>query len=375
MVTTSTMPRMNWMRRRGAGLVAPVLAALAGCAGTSERRSDASGRAQWDEIAAAAARLDDALKRVPPEHQAPLAARPSPLLPEPGSQEPEAPALLVGPDPASALVVAGAPPAEPQTPAPHALETPEVADAAASMAGEDRPLADALRLALSEALGDRDAAGRLSMLEPSLTPAQRTRLEAFRALIAELVRDDDLTPDALVATLLDRARALEPARPLSIPTATLARRVTGFGRFVPFESSRFLAGKAHAALVYVEVADFAHRPAVSSSPIGFRHLDAPEPASEGAAEYVIELTQELRLYHRADGVLAWMSREQPSRDVSRRKRTDHYLVQRISLPATLTVGGYSLKVLLRDTTTGATAEAIIPIEMVADESLTRADLP
>jgi hypothetical protein len=53
-------------------------------------------------------------------------------------------------------------------------------------------------------------------------------------------------------------------------------------------------------------------------------------------------------------------------DTSRNKRRDFYLINRIELPSTLSIGRYQLKVIMRDLVSGAEAEAIIPIEIVAE---------
>jgi hypothetical protein len=43
----------------------------------------------------------------------------------------------------------------------------------------------------------------------------------------------------------------------------------------------------------------------------------------------------------------------------------------IELPATLSIGRYNLKVTVTDRTTGAQAERVLPIEVVADARLVR----
>lgn len=205
----------------------------------------------------------------------------------------------------------------------------------------------------------RELAGTLSE-QPRPASALDQPLRAL-LLAAGSVGPDD---QAAAARLLDeQAATLRPAPGLTITRATLARRVTGFGQFTPFPSSTFLVGRAQTALVYVEVDRFGHREITGQDgPLP----TAPDPAGE---QWAVELAQELQLYHDADGVLVWRSPEQPTRDLSTRQRRDHYLVQRIELPARLTVGAYRLKVIVRDRVTDATAEAAIPIEVVADAAL------
>ena len=75
---------------------------------------------------------------------------------------------------------------------------------------------------------------------------------------------------------------------------------------------------------------------------------------EGDGQWVVNLGQTLSLYH-TDGTLAWKRTEQVLRDVSRNVRRDYYLVQRIDLPPTLSVGTYNLKVTVRDLSGNASA--------------------
>jgi hypothetical protein len=144
-------------------------------------------------------------------------------------------------------------------------------------------------------------------------------------------------------------------QPLTITDAQLCARVEGFGRYRPLPT-RLLAGRAHPGIIYTEVDHFGTR--AGAGPDG-------EPGHN------VELSQELALYHDADGLLAWRRPEQAVTDFSRNRRQDFFIVQRIDLPQTLTVGMYRLKVTVHDRVTGETAETIIPIEVVADAALIR----
>ena len=76
------------------------------------------------------------------------------------------------------------------------------------------------------------------------------------------------------------------------------------------------------------------------------------------------------LFH-DDGSRQWRSAEAVIRDTSRTRR-DFFLVQRIDLPANLSVGKYNLKVTVRDRLAGeggAEAELAVPIQIVADAGL------
>ncbi|MCB9838583.1 MAG: hypothetical protein H6813_04525 [Phycisphaeraceae bacterium] len=192
---------------------------------------------------------------------------------------------------------------------------------------------------------------------PWLTVRERELLVAFRDLFREagerLASDpnDLLSVQRVIEGLPDR---LESWRALSIPTAALCVRVDGFGQYEEFRSNTLLAGRTHRMIVYTELADFRSEPGTGpSGEIGRR----------------VRLRQDLSLYHDADGLLAWRKADQPIDEFSRNERRDFFLVQLIELPQTLTVGSYRLKVTVVDEVAGATAEAVIPIDVVADSGL------
>ncbi len=218
---------------------------------------------------------------------------------------------------------------------------------------------DAFRTALAAAALsglDAEAAGpAVQAWEGRLTPAQRKTLAAARGVYAGLpgAAGDGAESGPVAALLRAQADVLEPAAGLAVGHAALCTRVEGYGRYSEVGSSALLAGRAHPVIVYVE-------------PTGFEHRSV-----EGGGEprWAVELSQELHLYHDADGTLAWMDREQSVSEVSRRQRRDFYLVRRVELPATLSIGAYRLKVIVRDRVSGATAEAIVPLSVVADAGL------
>ncbi len=89
-------------------------------------------------------------------------------------------------------------------------------------------------------------------------------------------------------------------------------------------------------------------------------------------DLVVELTESIAIHNDADDLIVWKAPEATIRDVARDRRKDYYLVQRVELPARLTLGKYNLKVTVRDVSTGATDETFIPIEIVADPALVSA---
>lgn len=149
---------------------------------------------------------------------------------------------------------------------------------------------------------------------------------------------------------------------LAFGTVSLCSRVDGFGRYTPLgargraagDPMRFLAGRVQPAIVYCE-------------------LDHFTQSEDGEREgYTSEFTTRIELFH-DDGSRQWRADEATIRDHTLTRRRDLYLVQRIDLPANLSVGKYNLKVTVRDRlaagNTGAECETIVPVEIVADARL------
>jgi len=189
-----------------------------------------------------------------------------------------------------------------------------------------------------------------------LTPEDARALEAW----ADLMRgaDDGLSSApgdarALARAVLAGAETAQTFEPLGVRSARLCSRVEGYGRYTPM-STTWLRGQPHRAIVYVEVDNFASTPAVDG---------------RGVRGHEVRLTQELQLFHDADGLLAWRMPPQDVVDFSRNRRRDFFVAQMIELPSSLSVGKYQLKIAVRDGVSGETSETVLPIMIVADEGL------
>jgi hypothetical protein len=189
-----------------------------------------------------------------------------------------------------------------------------------------------------------------------LSADDRQAVESLREFFAGVAAiPPEIGPDARADRMAELADKLLESRPMRIRTAALCSRVTGYGQFTPLRSTRFAQGRAIRAIVYAEIARFGHRPIAESSAEG-----------AGGDRWAVELTQTLQLYHDSDGLLAWSRPEERILETSRNKRQDFFLVHEITLPPTLSIGAYRLKVIMKDTTTGHVDEAIIPIEIVTE---------
>ncbi|MEL7472362.1 MAG: hypothetical protein AAGK04_03525 [Planctomycetota bacterium] len=227
------------------------------------------------------------------------------------------------------------------------------------------PFGPMLRLAALESLwlgAGESSVGGGARGGAVLAPQEEALLAAAREIMSTFAAGDAGT-DAAIEALGEAERGLRAVGQLRVADAALCRRVLGFGLYEAFESERFLAGGARRVIVYAEADGFAHRSATEAErgTAGLR-------VQAGDELWAVSLGVELNLYHEADGVLAWRRPAETVVDVSRRQRRDFYVVAEVALPATLTVGGYQLKVTLHDKTTGAQDSMLLPIEVVADRS-------
>lgn len=377
------------LARRAAALLLAAGAALplAACAGSggsaqpnADARQDGADAATGDGLAAQIA--DDAAALQEWFNQGAQAQRDAERLSEPPRLPPERPQPIVDDAVASLAANAGvnvaddepvemevaaaepepAPPAPPPEPEPTREQRIErlTAELAARLreqaeAGE-RPLHALAAMAALELVQpgvfDQPAAAAL------LTSRERDALTLWRDMLRYAGRS--LAENDSAGSLLKSVRvASEQAREfatLELSKVALCARVDGFGQYAELDSTKMLAGRAHRVGLYVEVDGFGARSGSDD---------------DGNPAFRVELTRELSLYHDADGLLAWRRPAVDITDSSRNRRRDFFFSEVIELPQTLTVGSYRLKVTVTDRVTGAVAETILPVDIVADPRLTR----
>lgn len=195
-----------------------------------------------------------------------------------------------------------------------------------------------------------------------LSPSERQLAEVIQPVIDALAAGDRADAPQRIGQAIETAsRELAAVLPVRISDAALATDIYGFAAYRPFESYAFLAGRQNRMLLYTEPAQFESR------------LTA-DPASQGEAAnpgaYEVQLGLELRLFNERGSMLAWRRPEERVAIRSDRPRSEIYLGTMIDLPASLSVGRYQLKVILRDLADGSEDERVIPIEIVADPRLT-----
>ncbi|MEM1165435.1 MAG: hypothetical protein AAGI30_04005 [Planctomycetota bacterium] len=240
-------------------------------------------------------------------------------------------------------------------------------------------LADMLRAEADDAPAPAAVLAQLAaleLIEPGIFHSRGSDLEGASALLSEQEiavlgpwRDffasarDRLDSTGSVFELAGEAdslaRSLGRFEPLMVPRAVLATRVSGYGSFDALrrhdDRYKLLAGRPHVVIVYAEVERFLSR----------------ATRSDGADGHEVNLDVQLRLYHYSEDrdLLVWRTEPQSLRDFSMNRRDDFYLTQKVTLPRTLTVGSYSLKVSVTDRNAdGVVAESVIPIDIIADRS-------
>lgn len=271
--------------------------------------------------------------------------------PEPSTDDGAEPLKPTGPEPDEFEASDGAPPPDPIE---QVLEHFEALSADPERAFAAQLLADAVR-----EFADRHDDGRPGQ---QLSPMERELADTLAPLLRAIAAGDRVdAPRRIAEAIEDAGRALPDVLPIRINDAALATDIYGFAAYRPFGRYTFLAGRSNRMLLYTE-------------PASFRTSLAAEPASRGEASnpgaYEVVLGLELRLFNERGSMLAWRKPEERVVIRSDRPRSEIYLGTVIDLPASLSVGRYQLKVIVRDKADNSEDERVIPIEIVADPRLT-----
>jgi hypothetical protein len=195
-----------------------------------------------------------------------------------------------------------------------------------------------------------DALTSLPLEDRELVAAVMDGLTNFRNALRS---DNNMLLSRKVKPLMELADRLRSQADLTIPTLALCTKVDAFGVYEPIEPVRFLAGKEHQAIIYCEVENFA------STPMADNKL------------WETKLTQEAVLYTES-GMQVWVDKAGNISDRSRNRRHDFFIVKRISLPSSLTIGRYLLKVTVQDQQARRVAEQTMAVEVVAQLETTAA---
>ncbi len=374
--------------------------------GTSPSLPDAVAQASTDAVASDRGRLDDLMAATLQGLESHFAAPASPAT-APTDAPTDATAAIRIDDPAAApptstadTEATAAAPAEPNaglaalagTASPEAAAAPAdpplspedrvrraVTDAVAVLAEQARTADDpsrfAAQLAALEAVHPGAVRTTLDDLidRGTLPPHQVAALRALRTAFEGLTAPDQtLTPEAVSTRLATAQTGLDALHTLRIRRVELCTKVTGFGQYAAYPSKSFPAGRPIRAIVYTELDHFVTErvdvPASGDTPIETPITTPDTPADSDPRSHRLRVAQELQLFHDADGLLAWRRPAVETTYTSLNKVSDYFQVDQITLPATLTVGAYRLKVIVRDLVGNAVAESSLPIRIVADGS-------
>lgn len=187
---------------------------------------------------------------------------------------------------------------------------------------------------------------------PDLNEREREILRAYQSFFTEVGAQLRATGDTeLLVEAIDQLRTAVREEPsLTIPRAALCWRVRGYGQYDEFNRNSFLAQSGQQVIVYTEIDDF-----------------TSERNEKG--EWVTELSEELIIHNLRDGIPVWRQAPMSVPDISRNQRREFFISHIITLPKSLPVGAYALKVRVRDEKSSAVAETTIEFTIVADASL------
>lgn len=169
-------------------------------------------------------------------------------------------------------------------------------------------------------------------------------LDAISNFRGAVQRDNNMLQSQKVRPLIELAARLRAQAELTIPTLALCKKVRLFGVYDPIEPE-FAAGRPQEVIVYCEVENFASQ------------LNEQQVWETRLSEDVVLYTE--------TGLPVWQAKQHAVTDLSRNRRRDFFVVQKIVLPGNLTIGRYLLKVSVVDQNANRIAESTLPVKIVA----------
>jgi len=285
----------------------------------------------------------------------PPAPEPAPETPTPTEQTAQPQATIIADAPADTTIS--------QADQLRLAADPVLSTLRSELATSDSPIDPLLQLAAMESIvADALPADQISgdKAVRSLTPDEIRLVQAWRELHAgareEVSAGDVASLSRLLTKAADEVRGIQP---LTIAKAALCTRVERFGVYdeLPTYANdvhKMVAGRPQRVLLYLELENFSDR-----------------PDSQGEIPGTsIDLTVGLTLHHlgRQTDLLAWKMSDETVHVFSRNQRREFFLSIVADLPPSISVDSYVLKATVKDENSSATAERVIRIDMVADES-------
>jgi len=199
------------------------------------------------------------------------------------------------------------------------------------------------------ALGRDAQAQAFSSTIPSDARSLAAALFAVVASVRELFRDPNAPAEAALQHVDELTHALSSHVDPVVSGVALCRRVVTFGVHEAMPAADLVSGKGVQTIVYSEVRRF-------------------RSESKADGQFETRLATRLELFS-ADGKSVWNKEEPEIVDVCRRRRTDFFIAQRVTLPPTLPAGDYVLKVFVEDKLSGRAGEGRLPLTIQAPISV------
>ena len=357
---TSRRPswRTFWRSTLLAGALGVVTSAMFGTLGAC------AGAASATKPAASTASTDLSIKPGPYDQAASelqtLLASQGAVQSTDAASTPKAPVLASRtPAPKSKAIAQTKPESRPEPKPESKARPPRVYEAPPSPAAPLSLLADPLSSDPLRGELDADAAPVMTTASATATTAENEVAPAPIAAQAPVSTQHTANTPQLAAAAAPAMALASEQTGLHISALHACTRIEGFGRFTRADVSRLIAGRATPLLIYVELDGFAHRTAAGLAP----PPGAAGLPDDGSTQWIVEVGQELAVFSAA-GRLQFKVPEQIARDEAKRRRRDHYLVQRVTIPASLPPGGYSMVVTARDIATDATDQARLSFTII-----------
>lgn len=160
-----------------------------------------------------------------------------------------------------------------------------------------------------------------------------------------LRQDSNMLLSSKIRPLIEMSDRLRSQAELTIPTIALCTKVNGYGSYDAIDPARFAADKDHAVLVYCEVGNFL-------SNLNDKQL------------WETHLQWDMTLYTE-QAIPVWSDKSEQINDQSHVRRRDFFTCKRITIPHTLPIGRYLLKVTILDTQSNHVSEATVPLVIAA----------
>lgn len=199
-----------------------------------------------------------------------------------------------------------------------------------------------LRLMKDDPAPDMATLAGLPQEDRELVTAIVDGMTNFRNAIRQ---DANMLLSAKVRPLLEMADRLRSQSELTIPKLVLCRKMETYGVYDPIDPARFTAGTDANVVVYCEIANF-------MSSLGANQM------------WETQFQWDMTLFTE-QSIPVWSDKTESVTDQSRSKRHDQILGKLITLPKSLPVGRYLLKVTIVDKQSNRIAEATAPLVIVA----------